>query len=136
MFSIRSSLSVRYDPRLKMFHLRQTKESNLLSTRERDKIWVPVLTFANTEKKDSSINDGKTHIYVERKGEHVVSPTDQIDNSYIFQGSDNQLVMSRIYNNAFLCQFQLANYPFDVQHCTMIFTMEEAFKGLVEIVPG
>ena len=44
--------------------------------------------------------------------------------------------MSRIYNNGFLCEFQLNDYPFDIQFCTMNFTIEEAMKGLVELIPG
>ena len=77
----------RYDPRLSMFNLRRD-ELNALSESERETIWLPVLNFDNTKRKDVTVNDGKTQVVILRKGRFERSPIDQLDNSYIFKGAE------------------------------------------------
>ena len=47
--------------------------------------------------------------------------TDQTsyENIYLFQGSENNLKLSKTHDTKFLCQYDMAWYPFDTQICTM-----------------
>ena len=45
------------------------------------------------------------------------------NNIYIFKGAENSIVMSRSYDTNFLCEYNMASYPFDTQICTMDFTL-------------
>ena len=47
--------------------------------------------------------------------------TDQTshENVYLFQGSENTLKLSKTHDTKFLCQYDMAWYPFDSQICTM-----------------
>ena len=60
-----------------MYNLRDARESNMLTEAEKASIWVPVITFANTEKRDLSLNDEKSHIVIEKMGQFKRSPSDQ-----------------------------------------------------------
>ena len=37
----------------------------------------------------------------------------------LYQGKDNPISVSRLYSITFVCSFDLALYPFDVQNCDM-----------------
>ena len=37
----------------------------------------------------------------------------------MFQGSENNLKLSKTHDTKFLCQYDMAWYPFDTQICTM-----------------
>ena len=95
-----------------------------------------VLIFDNTAKKSPTLNDASTFITVERDGTFVPSLLDRLDNTYIYQGEENPLTASRIYNIQFLCEYYLAYYPFDTQKCTMVFRMKGNFGTFVDLEPG
>ena len=42
-------------------------------------------------------------------------------NNIIYQGSENVLILSRVYTTTWVCEFDLTMYPFDEQKCDMIF---------------
>ena len=124
-----------FDPRLKFYNLKDDSQ-NILSREEQNEIWLPVVVFDNTPKKITTLNDLKTFISVNKTGSFKRSETDSVDNIYIYQGSQNALTASRMYNNEFLCEYYLAYYPFDDQNCTMIFRMEGDFGTLVDLTQG
>ena len=73
---------------------------------------------------------------MEQKGGFVPSLLDTLDNTYIYEGRENPLTASRIYNTEFLCEYYLAYYPFDTQKCTMVFRMKGNFGTFVDLEPG
>ena len=52
--------------------------------------------------------DGKTSMEVERMGNFTVAK-----NKLVFEGSENPLSVSRFYKTSFICDFDMAWYPFD-----------------------
>ena len=68
--------------------------------------------------------DAKSVITVEQNGAGDASPMDEIQNNFIYKGSENELILSRVYTTNFLCEFGLSRYPFDTQKCSMIFIMQ------------
>ena len=48
----------------------------------------------------------------------------EIHNNHIYAGSENELLLARIYTTSFTCDFNMALYPFDVQECNLIFVLK------------
>ena len=55
-----------FDSRLTYFNLREDTGLNELSPEEKQKIWIPVMVFDNTEYKLSTIVDDDASITIER----------------------------------------------------------------------
>lgn len=79
------------------------------------RIWLPLLMFENTAKKESAVHDDKTFVRVERMGDFRSNPSGDPQNAYIFTGSDNPITLARTYSIDFLCPYHLMSYPFDTQ---------------------
>ena len=52
---------------------------------------------------------------VRREGNSTLSGLDAIDETEIFNGDNNSLIMSQTYTHAFYCAYKLSAYPFDTQ---------------------
>ena len=92
------------------------------------------------------VNDDKTHVKVERLGEHRNSEKSP-QNAFLFKGQDNPIKvqihsknskhhfrqgiifqLSRVYTIPFICNYNLRQYPFDTQNCSM--ELSAAEEGL------
>ena len=51
----------------------------------------------------------------------------------IYLGSENSLVISKVYYTEYGCTFDLRSFPFDDQKCSMNFTMESANASYIEL---
>ena len=78
-----------------------------------------------------SLNDVKAYVLFLRRGAFQRSPIYSIQSSYIFKGAENPLVMSRVYSEDFICKFNMRNYPFDTQKCSLIFETKGEENPLV-----
>ena len=56
-----------------------------------------------------------TNVWVKRAGDAVISNLVVLDETEIFKGEENSLVMVQSYTHEFQCVFQLEQYPFDTQ---------------------
>ena len=50
------------------------------------------------------------------------SGLEEVDEREIFKGSENRLIMTQTYTHEFQCVYQLNNYPFDKQTCSIDMT--------------
>ena len=122
------------DKRLTFFNLKEQQTSNSLTEAEKGQIWVPVLTFLNTEKQDSTILDEKTKIQIARRGSYIQSSLTEAENMQKFSGATNPLVMTQFYNTKFRCDFDMRWYPFDTQRCSLVLTMMGDSGKFVDLV--
>ena len=53
--------------------------SNLFNFQEKEILWIPVLTFENTENKPFTLADEKTSITVKKQGEFSISKVSSFD---------------------------------------------------------
>ena len=125
-----------YDPRLNFQNLKKTTKSNILTIQENQMLWVPTLIFNNTENELRSLNDLKTSIFIMREGGFSNSDIEVLENIEIFTGFENVIIMSRMYNIDFICDYQLHMYPFDTQTCHIIMVMDNRNEQFVEIMNG
>ncbi len=87
-------------------------------------MWVPEVIFHNTEAKVESIIDGKAFTTVKRHGEPTYPNLEQLHNAHIYPGKSNAITTSRVYSLKFLCEFDMAVYPFDTQSCFATLVMK------------
>ena len=47
----------------------------------------------------------------------------ELHNAYIYQGAENPLSISRVYDIEFICEFNMRFFPFDTQNCSIFLVM-------------
>ncbi len=107
-----------------MLDLNKEDSLNTLSYQARHEIWIPQVIFYNTEIKSETLNDHKAFASVSRDGTYRRQNDSYLHNSYLYKGSENPITLSRVYSAKFICEYNMAVYPFDTQKCTAIFVMK------------
>ena len=123
-----------FDSRVKFKNLKESTELNSFLPSENTKIWVPELVFENTEEKPSTEADEKTAIKVKKESKFKLSEISENENVQYFAGSKNEISMTRFYNQKFMCDYQMAWYPFDIQRCQLRMSMKQAFSPFTKLV--
>ena len=90
---------------------------NALTNSEIAALWLPYVIYDNTDMKEAvQLMQGvKTTVVATREGTFSRTGVEFIDETEIFKGSENQLVMSQTYTKSFQCAYNLEKYPFDTQ---------------------
>ena len=101
-------------------NLKKRDSLNILSEKDIDNLWLPIVTYENTDQKETtrlgSNWEWKTWVVVRREQEKgTMSGFESVDETEIFKGSENSLVMNQTYTHTFQCNYQLSYYPFDTQ---------------------
>ena len=95
---------------------------NALSLEEIDRLWLPLIIYTNTDQRETTRLgvqwEWSTGVSVKRDGEFTRSGYDMVDETEIFKGEENTLIMTQSYTHKFQCNYQLGNYPFDTQVST------------------
>ena len=102
---------------------------NNLNNQEVGLLWIPKIVFYNTKERLKTIVDVETSMGVERMGNFTVAK-----NKLVFKGIENPLSVSRFYKTNFICDFDMAWYPFDTQKCSMNFVMEKGSRDFVDLL--
>ena len=126
-----------FDARLQYYNLKNYENMNALTYNEKQKLWVPSIIFQNTESQITSQNDVKSRMTAVKMKNGTFNidglVSEDID---IYEGRDNPITMSRVYDSEFLCNFQMQWYPFDTQTCFMEFRLDEGIASFVDLIPG
>ena len=109
---------------------------NTLTLQSRQQIWIPQVVFYNTEVKSESVNDDKAFATVRRQGLYQRRNISYLHNAYMYSGKENPITLSRVYSDKFICEYDMAVYPFDVQRCTAVFIMKGNAGEFVRLMPG
>ncbi len=80
--------------------------------------------FYNTNDKEETQNDNKAFATVIKAGGYRQSSLTSLENSRLYKGSENPVGISRVYSKDFICEFDMAHYPFDTQECSAVFVMK------------
>ena len=84
-------------------------------------LWSPIVIYENTDQKETTRlgefgnGEWKTRIVVKREGNSSAGGLEMVDETEIFRGSENTLIMSQTYTHRFQCSYELSHYPFDTQ---------------------
>jgi hypothetical protein len=105
--------------RASYYNLKKESSLNTLTNEDLYKIWLPLVTYANTDQREVTRLgvdwEWGTTVTVSREGYFERSGNDEADEIEIFSGSENSLTMTQSYTWEFQCHYQLAKYPFDTQ---------------------
>ena len=102
-------------------NLKDTDSLNVLIEEEFMKLWLPKVIYENTDQKETTrlgeFGNGEwdTRVIVKKMGNSTPSGLDTLDETEIFSGRENSLVMSQTYTHTFQCSYKLSSYPFDTQ---------------------
>ena len=65
------------------------------------------------------MTDEKVMASIGKLGEHKAGDRTEAIRAYYFKGAENTITFSRIYDIGFICDYNMAWYPFDVQTCEL-----------------
>ena len=101
-------------------HLKNDRSLNALTLEDIQQLWLPKVIYENTDQKEStrlgSNWEWETKVIVRREQQQgTMSGLESVDETEIFEGSENSLVMNQTYTHTFQCNYELSYYPFDTQ---------------------
>ena len=127
------------DNRATFHNLKKKAALNALTQEDIEKLWLPEVIYENTDQKESTrigelgAGEWKTDVIVRREEENgVMSGLESVDETEVFNGSRNSLVMNQTYTHTFHCNYELSHYPFDTQVLIyfLLFTFSLSFSDL------
>ena len=124
------------DARLELYNIKADESKNIISMEELSRIWLPVIIFHNTERGQRSENDEESFATIRRAGQGRGSGPSVSEDIDIYKGSDNEIIMSRLYNIDFFCDYDMRWFPFDAQTCFMVLKLGGGNEKLVSLIPG
>ena len=102
-------------------NLKKRDSLNSLSEKDIHSLWLPKVIYENTDQKETTrLGDRnwewETRVLVRREQQKgTMRGPESVDETEIFEGSENSLVMNQTYTRTFQCNYQLSYYPFDTQ---------------------
>ena len=107
------------DNRATYHNLKDNEALNALTKKDIDALWIPEVVYENTDDMEttrlSEFGVWKTSVVIKREGSFSRSGLDMVDETEIFKGKENSLLMRQSYTHSFQCPFELSRYPFDTQ---------------------
>ena len=100
-------------------NLKEMKFLNILMQDDVQRIWLPEVVYENTDQKKSTrlgeTWEWSTSVLVKKEGDFSRSDLSSVDETEIFKGGENSLIMEQTYTHEFQCVYNLRYYPFDTQ---------------------
>ena len=124
------------DARLLFYNIKPDQRMNSLTLDEQFSIWTPTIVFWNTKQQLRTINDRTTFTSIKREGNGSVISKESSEDIEVFTGSDNTIVMSRVYSIKFFCEYNMRWYPFDQQTCNIDLIMDGVLDNYADLLPG
>ena len=111
------------DTRLTFHNLKPSDSVlNALSQEDIEKLWLPKVVYENTDQKETTRlgepgnGEWDTIVIVSRDVKNGISSgLEYVDETEIFRGSENTLMMNQTYTHIFHCNYKHSHYPFDTQ---------------------
>ena len=126
------------DTRVRYHNLKNESIRNKLSLEEVEELWLPYIIYKNTDDTETTKlgDDWTTDVMVNRtyentfprgegweewnrkrdgKDDFIRSSLEEVDETEIFHGATNTLIMNQTYTRSFQCEYDLHHYPFDTQ---------------------
>ena len=95
-FTVRLLLTMEwYDSRIIFRNLKEEIEENIISLEESQHLWLPSLCFKNSNSGQRTTIDSETSFHVKKHGKHKKNSKTEVHEDYIYEGSENPLVLSR-----------------------------------------
>ena len=100
-------------------NLKSESYLNALSQDEINLLWLPLVVYLSTDQQQTTRLgenwEWSTSVNVNREGNFTRSGHEVLDETELFKGGENSLIMTQSYTHEFQCVYQLESYPFDTQ---------------------
>ena len=126
------------DSRLLFQKLQKDENLNSLTPEEKEIIWMPVLVFPNTKNRFVATfkNESSYATFSINQGaKEILSPMDQVDNIYLYNGIDCTITATTYLSVDFICNYHMARYPFDTQSCMVSFEPKANSDFFIDLDP-
>ena len=118
-------------------NLKTRQSLNALTQKDIEQLWLPKVIYQNTDQKESTRLgtqwEWETSVVVEREKDGTLSGLETVDETELFEGSENSLIMFQTYTHDFQCRFKLVKYPFDTQTCSIDMAMGPLDRASVSL---
>ena len=129
-----------YESRATFNNLKENSAMNVLTQQDVERLWHPLVTYANTAQKEMTTlgrqKEWSTRIKVRREGNVTRGGKEVVNEVEVFRGDQNPLVMTQVYTKRFQCQYDFQLYPFDTQTCTIRMDASADDLNIVKLVPN
>ena len=109
------------DNRVTYHNLKNKTSLNALTDKDIAVLWLPLVIYTNTDQKQTTRlgeygnGEWSTSVTVRREGRFTRTGLEDVDETEVFKGEENSLIMQQTYTHKFQCVYQLKKYPFDTQ---------------------
>ena len=123
------------DARLTWYDLHEDQDLNILSDEQKKRIWFPKILIGNSEENIVEIpNDSQSKLSVSKTGSLTMSSTENLQESALYDGRENNIIYIRQFREKLKCIFDLSFFPFDTQTCSISFNTGNKERNLIELI--
>ena len=111
-----------YNPQLQYRNLKREASKNQMTKDDKNFMWIPWTVIDNIEHRDNIMQTDLRDIVTIIPSKDFKFVRDQktnIENTMVFEGSENIINYERQLTVNFICNYNMMWYPFDTQKCTM-----------------
>ena len=134
-FSCRVLITIKWrDGRL--FFKNLLNESNTLDNDDIATIWKPPLRLSNSLNLENILKNEYILIEIIKKQLGKLTDEQELHESMIYDGKENDLIMTATYETDFTCSYDLQDYPFDSQICSIDVSGPINLQNEIELIPS
>ena len=103
---------------------------------EFDQIWKPPLIIQNSLEQARITNHDDVLIQIIKQNEGTLKSENELYEGIIYDGKENDIILTAAFETDFGCSYQLHDYPFDSQICTIDVMSPSHIVNDIMLIPG
>ena len=103
---------------------------------EFEQIWKPSLILKNSLEHASITKNDAVIIQILKQNEGILKSKKELREGMTYDGKTNDIVLTAVFDTDFGCSYQLHDYPFDSQVCTIDVSSPSDISNDIVLVPG
>ena len=134
-FSARASIEIRWrDARL--YYNDLLERGSTLDEHDLDSVWKPPLSLSNSFGLLRLLDNSYLNVHIIKQSQGQFRNEKDLNEGILYDGNDNDLLMTAKFEEDFSCSYDLKYYPFDSQICTIDVGFPKHLRNDIILVPG